>query len=861
VIRKVLREERRHVVSLLAAIACGITIRIWLAFAAEAKSWSDSAIIALMAMHELRGKFYAFYWGQSYMGSLESLGVAPFFALFGVSDATLSMGLLPWYVLFAVALYRLARRCGGPLAGSIAVWLLAFAPPYVQYQQIMPRGDYPETLAFGTILLCLTLRITHDDLPPSAERKYLLAVAFVAGLAFWTNWLVFPYFVVVAVCLLLHDWRLPFRPVALVLLAVFALGSLPFWIYNVRHGFPTFSFLADVQTAEGRRTALGYAVGGAIPLLMGFRDLDGRFTWGWPGKALTAVAAAAGIASLIGLRNSWWNLLRGRIRETAPVMSLLLLVVAMVAIYSVGLPGRFHVARYLLPIVTSTLVLSALAIAWLAARSHALAGVVLLGLLGFYGAQIVQLRDGLARPGDRPGVEGPVERLAAALLRTGIRFGYAEYGDATITTYLTRDRVVLTDYFAQRYPLSEVDFRDPAVIVRDSAPAAAGTLAALNARFSVEHIPGYRIYWPIAYDGVSRAPISRRGWKVMASENETDAAQILDDDPWTYWSVSAKQRGASVTLDLGATETVTGLFFDLGRRGSDAFSKLRIESSTDGIKWSLVKIAEWGFPLYFEPSGQITTVPSNTQYVLFLPLSARWLRMTLVANFGEYNWSIGELAVFGPGASGTALRFPEFSDPASPPVAERRLRLELAREADTDKPLVELRRLYRSLGERPKLREVERIEAERFRPVVRVDWRFGPPLKLLGYDWQAVGPRRVRITYYWQAMRTMDEDYAVYLRLRGGEHLLKEDHFPGAEATTRWVPEEIVKDVREISVPADLPDAVYEASIGLWVPRTKEHVRLGRFGWWGKKTAPLFHLDVKGETVSVKPVEEIGRGG
>jgi hypothetical protein len=853
VIRRILLEERRYVLSLAAAIAVGVAIRVWLAFAAEGKSWSDSAIIALMAMHELRGKFYPFYWGQSYMGSLESLGVAPFFALFGVSDVTLSMGLLPWYVLFAVALYLVTRRCGGPLAGVIAVWLLAFAPPYVQYQQIMPRGDYPETLAFGTTLLWLVLRVTHDDLTSPSERKNLLAIGFVAGLAFWTNWLVFPYFAVVGLYLLLHDWRLPLRPVMLPMLAAFLLGSLPFWVYNVRHGFETFSFVAGVQTAEGRRTALAYAFRGAIPTLLGFYDLSERFAWGWPGKALSGLAVVGATALLVGLRRSWWGLLRGRIRETQPVVALLLLIVAMVGVYSVGLPGRFHVARYLLPIVTSTMALTALAVTWLSARSRPLAALALTGLLVFYGLEIVEFRKGLATPGDRPGVTGPVDKLADTLLQKGVRFGYADYGDATITTYLTRDRVILTDYIAARYPLDEVDFRDPAVIVRDDAPPADGTLTALNASFSVERIRGYAIYWPIRYDGVPRAPLPRRGWRVSATENAASAPQMLDGDPWTYWSVPAKKRGAAVTLDLGATETVTGVFFELGERGADAFSKLRIESSIDGTQWALVKTADWGFPVYFEPSGQVTTVPSNTQYVLFPPLDARMIRLTLLKNFGKYDWSIGELSVFGLDTNERALRLPEFADPASVALTERRLRLQSAREPETDAPLVALRRLYRSIGEFEKLREVEDIEAVRFRPSVRVDWRFGPDLKLLGYDWRSVGPRRVEITYYWQAMRAMDDDYAAYLRLRGSGRLLKDDHFPGALHTTkRWLPGEIVKDMREISIPADGPNASYEAKLGVWVPRNQRHVRLGRFGWWGPRAATLLRLDVEGETMAVR---------
>jgi hypothetical protein len=111
----------------------------------------------------------------------------------------------------------------------------------------------------------------------------------------------------------------------------------------------------------------------------------------------------------------------------------------------------------------------------------------------------------------------------------------------------------------------------------------------------------------------------------------------------------------------------------------------------------------------------------------------------------------------------------------------------------------------------------------------------------------------VEITYYWQAMRAMDEDYAAYLRVEGGGLHLHDDHFPAASHTTRlWLPGEIVKDVREISIPADAPNAPYEAKLGVWVPGNKRHVRLGRFGWWGPRAATLLWLDVDGERVAVR---------
>jgi hypothetical protein len=844
------RSDYAFLLSLPAAITVGVAIRIALSFAANGKSWSDNAIVALMAMHALSGKFYAFYWGQPYMGSLEALGVAPLFALFGVSDVTLSIGLLPWYVLFAVALHRLAIRCAGPRASAIAAWLLAVAPPYVQYQQIIARGGYTETLALGTVLLWLTLRVTHDGLGPDSERRCLNIIAFVAGVAFWTNWLVFPYFVVIGLYLWLHDRWLPLRLRTLPLTAFFLLGSLPLWIYNIRNGFPTFSFVSGVQTPEGRKIALRFALREAIPTLLGFRDLNNHFYCAWLGAALTAASAVAALALVLGLRRSWWALLRGRVRDSAPIITMVLLVVAMVAIYSTGLPGRYPVTRYLLPITTSTLVLLAAAIAWLMDRSRTLGIAALSGLSLMYGAQIFALGVGFQRSTERPGA-GRVDELAPALLQSGIRFGYADYGDATITTYLTRDRVVLTDYPAARYPLDEVDFRNPALIVRDGALDANTTLAALNAQAPLISGPGYNIYWPIRYDGVPRAPLPRGGWRVSASVEDAAAPQVLDGDLWTYWSVRAKTRSPSITLDLGRAETVTGVFLEGGERDHDGFVRLRVESSSDGLDWSLVKEASAGLPVFFERSGQITTVVRIRQDVLFAPITLRFLRLTLLEGDRKYAWSIAELGVYGRGAEETAFVEPQFADPNTPMLLERRLRLQSLREPENDVPFVELRRLYRSLGEAENVREIDRLEAARFRPQVLLGWRFGRDLKLLGYDWRASGTRRVEIIYYWQAMRSMTEKYASYVRLRGAERTLRDDSILGGlHSTAKWLPGEIVKDRRELVLE---PDGSYEASIGVWVPSSRRRVGIDK--WWGPRTAPFCRILAAGDSVTVRSVD------
>ena len=843
----------RYRIAFTLSLIVGVALRVWVAFAAGEKHWSDSAIIGLMAMHSLRGHFYPFYWGQAYMGSIESLGVVPFFALFGVSGLTLCLGLLPWYVLFTVALYLVVRRAGGSLAACIVGWLSAFAPPYLQYQETMPRGDYPETLAFGTLLLWLALRTVHEPMSARSKEWHLLAIGLVAGLAYWTNWLVFPYFAVVGLYLLLDDWRLPFRPATLGALTAFFVGSLPFWLFNLRYGFPTFSFLETLQEPAGRAISFRYAVEGAIPQLLGFRDINGDFTYGWPGRVLIWIAAIGSIGMTFGLWRSWVALARGRIRETSPITALLLLAFAMVAIYTMSLPGRFHVARYLLPLTTTTLSLTALAIGWIAQRSKPLAGIVLCGLLAFYGAQLVEYRQGFVTTPARAGA-GPVEGLSRYLLRAGIKFGYADYGDATITTFLTGDRVVLTDYHVARYPLDEVDFHDPALIVRDGFTADA-TLKALDAEFSVKRIPGYRVYWPIRYDGIRRAPLSRRDWRITANVMPQDASLAIDGDQWSYWS--APPRGdhpddlaPALTLDLGSAQSVSGLSLDSAERGSDSFQRLRIEVSDNGEEWRVLQDVAQDFCVYFDEHGQILTRPVNIQYVFFQPVLTRWLRFTLLEGTPGYNWSVGELTVFGAGHGPKLVALPEFADPSSTMLTERRLRWQIEREPGNDAPLLALRRLYGSLGEREKVAPLEQLEAARFRPAVPLGWRFGTDLELLGYDWRVLGPRRFEITYYWKATRPMSHEYAAYVRFTGAGESFRDDCLPGAPHTTPfWQPGEIVKQSRTVVVPETAPNGVYVAKLGVWIPKTKRHVRLGAWGWWGPRQRALLSLQVDGERV------------
>jgi F5/8 type C domain len=544
---------------------------------------------------------------------------------------------------------------------------------------------------------------------------------------------------------------------------------------------------------------------------------------------------------LVGLRPSLRALLGGRVRDTDPRLALVLLGIATIAIYAVSIPAQVHQLRYFLPLASATMPLIAIGVARIDRRTVWFLGV-LAGLSLFYGVQAVDFGRRLASERGRNSA-GSVERLRDFLTRDAIRFAYAGWGDAMITTYLTDERTIVTDYQERTYPLAEVAFRDPAIILRDAqGTSAEGTLRSLDTKYERARVAGYRVYWPIHYDGVARAALGREGWKISATTDAEDADLMLDGDLLTRWSAAADESShPSLRLDLGRDQTISGVYLDLGGQPNAAFRHLLVETSRDGESWELAKDASWDFPISFRPDGQVSVMPDDVQMVLFAPRPARWLRLTLLEAFPGQIWTVAELDVFGQASAGSSIfQPPVFADPTSFEVAEHRLRREIDRHPETNAALLELRELYRTHGQPDRAAAIDRIQTERFSPTVALGWRFGAALELLGYDRKSSGPRELEITYYWKARSRMDADYAASVHVRGSQGHFQSDYVlgPADHPTRSWQPQEIVKQTERLTLPEELPSGVYDVHVGVWNPSDHHHLLLGPW-WHHAKTAPL----------------------
>lgn len=139
-------------------------------------------------------------------------------------------------------------------------------------------------------------------------------------------------------------------------------------------------------------------------------------------------------------------------------------------------------------------------------------------------------------------------------------------------------------------------------------------------------------------------------------------------------------------------------------------------------------------------------------------------------------------------------------------------------------------------------------------PLSPVDVRFGDAIVLRGFDLSAPSARpgdRLRLTLYWESVAAAGADYTVFV------HLVGEDPRPVAQAdsppafggfpTRAWQPGDLVRDPREVALPADLGPGRYWLLVGLYDPRSGARLApaaaapslLGRLGPWLERRTPL----------------------
>jgi len=323
-LRRLTSALRRYLLSrserwALVLITTGILIRLGLLLLDWPRTDSDEGTMGLMALHiVMRGERPLYFYGQSYMGTLQAYLGAAFFSLFGASVFTLRLGLVLLFALFLATMYALLRLLYERMFALFALFLLSLGTPELLKPQLLALGGYPETLLFGALSLLLVTWLAVGARSERHGRSRWLRLAAYAGfgatlgLGWWSDQLILPFILAAALLVVICCLRDLLWANLAAGVAGLVIGALPQLIYTLRHPAEAGPTAVAAFQPQGISTLvdlparLGAQLLGA--LLVSLPDITGP---GWlcavavEPTGLPATQSDSGALACAGMRMGW----------------------------------------------------------------------------------------------------------------------------------------------------------------------------------------------------------------------------------------------------------------------------------------------------------------------------------------------------------------------------------------------------------------------------------------------------------------------------------------------------------------------------------------------------------------------------
>lgn len=492
---------------------------------------SDEATSGLVALHLSQGReFPLFFYGQYYMGALESYLAAPLFVLAGAGLVPLRLPNLLFYVAFLALMWQLTRRLYTAWFATGTVGLLALGSDRILKNQLIAGGGYPEMVPAGALLVLLAVQLALGRL-----RRPALGYAgwgLVAGLTLWDDWLVLPYVAAAGTLLLVARWRELRGRTGMALAGGLVTGLVPIVAHNLLAAPEHRSLVIYQQLGGGDPVSWVDRIHGGVlfglPMGTGFcapgRCAPGQLWWGVVAPLLLVVAGLLAARALWRALPSGSGGHRERIRQGGRLVLVIAAALSLLAYAISAAAGSTPVesSRYLscllisLPVLLWPLWSAATGGRWQPGVRNGTDAIVRNRPIVRNAARVVlaavavsMLAATAAVLAEAPAMSRAAEQrreLVATLDRLSVSHFYTEYWTCNTIIFATRERLVCAvirdDLHAgwDRYPpyRTSVEGADrPAYVLPAGSPlsaAVAAELARTGVPVTRTGAAGYDIY-------------------------------------------------------------------------------------------------------------------------------------------------------------------------------------------------------------------------------------------------------------------------------------------------------------------------------------------------------------------------------
>lgn len=257
-------------------IVLGLVIRLFSLSSPLHLIDDDQAIVYLMAKRVSLGEWPAYYWGQSYGGTLLPLTTGVVFLFTGPSIVVLSVVGLAFWLFAAFLVRQIGIAVWDVRVGNLAAVFFWLPGAIILRLSTLDPGFYGPALVLS---LSAILLVVGTEGRLSSLRMGLLGL--VAGLSLWTS----PTALAAALVAIIWSLARGTNPARFFFgLGGALLGSAPFWIYNFTNNFAAIRmyFSPDAPPLSILYRLWGL-VGTVVPSALSVdpQDLVGAWWWRW----------------------------------------------------------------------------------------------------------------------------------------------------------------------------------------------------------------------------------------------------------------------------------------------------------------------------------------------------------------------------------------------------------------------------------------------------------------------------------------------------------------------------------------------------------------------------------------------------